>query len=145
MSAASASEVLIAGGGVAALETVLALRELSDGALEPTLISPEPEFTYRPLLVREPFDPEPADRISLQPALEELGARFELAALATVDPERRSVVLDDERELGYGRLVVCTGARMSPAFEGVHTLWIEQTPTTIDRILAGVPDSDDSI
>src|SRR5207253_11110985 len=47
--------VLIAGGGVAALEAALALRHVGDDRVSVTLIAPEPRFWYRPLAVVEPF------------------------------------------------------------------------------------------
>ncbi len=134
------SRILVAGGGVAALETVLALNELSDGAVSATLISPEPEFTYRPLLVREPFTAETADRTALAPALDQLGVGFELASVKRLDPDERVLGLDDGRELDFDYAVICAGAQMLPALAGAHTLWVEQSPTTIDQILAGLPD-----
>jgi len=48
--------VVIAGGGVAALETLLALRALAGHLIDVTLISPTPEFVYRPVTVAEAFD-----------------------------------------------------------------------------------------
>ena len=49
------TKVLIAGGGVAALETMLALRRMAEERVEITLISPESSFSYRPLAVAEPL------------------------------------------------------------------------------------------
>jgi sulfide:quinone oxidoreductase len=48
-------KVLIAGGGVAALEALMALRELAEERVSLELITPTPEFAYRPLAVAEPF------------------------------------------------------------------------------------------
>jgi len=39
--------VLIAGGGVAALEALLALRALAGHLISVTLLAPEPEIVYR--------------------------------------------------------------------------------------------------
>jgi sulfide:quinone oxidoreductase len=47
--------VVIAGGGVAAPETLLAPRALVGHRVEITLISPEREFLYRPVTVAEAF------------------------------------------------------------------------------------------
>jgi hypothetical protein len=52
---AMTDRVLIAGGGVAALEGLIALRELAGDRLHLTLLAPEPDFVYRPLAVAEPF------------------------------------------------------------------------------------------
>ena len=132
-----ANPVLIAGGGIAALEAALAVRELSDGVARVTLIAPEADFVYRPLLVREPFSAEPADRKSLRGIADSLGIELVPAALAAVEHERRSLRLDDGSELRYGSAVIAIGARMVPALPGVHTLWAqqEQAPETIDQIL----------
>ena len=43
--------VLIAGGGVAALETVLALRALAGDRVKLELLAPDEEFVERPLAV----------------------------------------------------------------------------------------------
>ena len=44
-------EVAIAGGGVAALEALLALRDMAGDRVAPTLISRQKDFVYRPLSV----------------------------------------------------------------------------------------------
>ena len=48
--------VVVAGGGVAGLETLLALRVLAGDLVKLHLISPGENFVYRPLEVVEPFD-----------------------------------------------------------------------------------------
>ena len=47
--------VLIAGGGVAALEAALTLHELAPALVDVQLVAPEPRFWYRPMSVAEPF------------------------------------------------------------------------------------------
>ena len=51
------TDVFIAGGGVAGIEALLALRDLAGDRVRVTLASPSPEFTYKPLAVEEPFSP----------------------------------------------------------------------------------------
>ena len=51
----SPAEVLIVGGGVAALETLMALRDLAGNRVRVTLVAGEPDFVYRPMAVAEPF------------------------------------------------------------------------------------------
>ena len=46
---------MIAGGGVAALEALMAFNELAGGYVDVELVTPTPEFAYRPLAVAEPF------------------------------------------------------------------------------------------
>jgi sulfide:quinone oxidoreductase len=47
--------VVIAGGGVAGLEALLALRALAADRVDLTLIAPDDHFAYRPLAVAQPF------------------------------------------------------------------------------------------
>src|SRR5438045_298074 len=47
--------VLIAGGGVAAAECVMALRALAGDRVSITILSPQEDLTYRALSVRTPF------------------------------------------------------------------------------------------
>ena len=47
--------VVVAGAGVAGLETALALQALAPEHVSVELIAPEEEFVYRPLAVAEPF------------------------------------------------------------------------------------------
>jgi len=47
--------VVVAGGGVAGLEALLALRDLAGARVELALLSPETDFAYRPMAVAEPF------------------------------------------------------------------------------------------
>ena len=47
--------MLIAGGGVAALEAAFALRAFAGDLVDVEILAPEPRFFYRPLAVFEPF------------------------------------------------------------------------------------------
>jgi NADH dehydrogenase FAD-containing subunit len=47
----SPAEVLIVGGGVAALETMMALRDLAGDGARVTLVAREPDFVYRAMAV----------------------------------------------------------------------------------------------
>src|SRR4051812_42839041 len=48
-------DVVIVGGGVAGLEALLGLRAMAEDRVQLTLVAPEPDFSYRPLAVAEPF------------------------------------------------------------------------------------------
>ena len=65
--------MLIAGGGVAALETLLALRSLAAHLVDVTLVSPTPQFVYRPVTVAEAFDRAQARVYDLAEILAEQG------------------------------------------------------------------------
>ena len=113
--------VVILGGGVAGLEALMALHDLAGDRAELTLVAPDPDFLYKPLLVEEPFDVGPAEQHALAPLAEELGARFVQRAAHTVEPAAHTVELDDGSKLDYDFLVVCAGGRFRPALKGATT------------------------
>ena len=53
------TRVTVVGGGVAALEALIALRSLAEERVDIELFAPEPVFEYRPLAVAEPFGHRP--------------------------------------------------------------------------------------
>ena len=67
--------VLVAGGGVAGVETVLALQALAGERVAIELLAPERHFTHRPLAVAEPFRAERPEKIPLAAIADELGVR----------------------------------------------------------------------
>ena len=66
-------KVVIAGGGVGALEAALALRDLGAERFDITLIAPNADFVYRPMTVREPFAYGPARHHALAPIAADIG------------------------------------------------------------------------
>jgi sulfide:quinone oxidoreductase len=110
--------VLIAGGGVAALEGALALRHLGEDRVSVALIAPEPKFWYRPLAVVEPFGLGHVHGIDLAQLADECGALFVVDALASVDADARVARTAEGAELEYDALLVATGARPVAAVPG---------------------------
>ena len=49
------ARVMIVGGGVAALEAMIALRQLAQERVEIELVAPRADWSYRPMIVAEPF------------------------------------------------------------------------------------------
>ena len=82
--------VVIAGAGVAALETALALRALAGDLVSVELVAPEAEFTYRPLAVAEPFRVAEVQRFPLAALVAATGAALRRGTVARVDPDERS-------------------------------------------------------
>jgi sulfide:quinone oxidoreductase len=110
--------ILIAGGGVAALEAALALRELAGDRLTVTLLTPERHFTYRPLSVGEPFDLGHASRYELAAIGADRGFAVQLDTLAEVDADERRVVTGGGDRLSYDTLILALGARPRVAVAG---------------------------
>jgi sulfide:quinone oxidoreductase len=67
---------MVAGGGIAGLEELLALHAGAGERVRLTLISPEPEFVYWPMTVGEPFAAARAYRVPLTAAAADTGARL---------------------------------------------------------------------
>jgi sulfide:quinone oxidoreductase len=126
--------VLVCGGGVAGLETLLALRHLAGDRVERTLLTPEAEFVYRPMAVAEPFARGRAQRHLLEAIADDLGARLVRGALAEVDDRPRTAVTVTGERLSYDALVVAIGAGSEPAFRRALT-W---TPDSDHEIYGGL-------
>jgi sulfide:quinone oxidoreductase len=137
---------LILGGGIAGLEALLALRDLAADRTELTLVAADPEFTYKPLIVEEPFTYQPAERHELEPAVRELGAHFVRGVAGRVHPDSNSVVLTETegydlgttRELGYDLLIVCVGGRSRAAYRDAVTFRFRSVgdPLEVDDLIA---------
>ena len=112
------SDVLIAGGGVAALEGLLALRAQAGQAAVITLLAAESDFVLRASAVVEPFSRGHARRVPLREIVEDHGAHLEVGVLAAVEPERHLAMTADGRELHYDRLLVALGALQADPFPG---------------------------
>jgi sulfide:quinone oxidoreductase len=137
----AARQVLIAGGGIAGLEALMALRDLAGDRARIILAAPDPDFIYKPLIVEEPFTSQPAQQYALAPVAEEFGASFVQQRIAAVHPNRHEVEMGDGSRLSYDKLVVCIGARARPAFPDAVTLRVDGTPLPIDALLREVAES----
>ncbi len=115
--------MLIAGGGVAALEAALALRDLAGDRVEVELHAPRREFLYRPFAVGEPYGAASILRYDLKRLAERSGASFDLGGIVSVDGNERWATTRDGRQIPYDHLLVATGARMLWAVPGAVTFW----------------------
>jgi sulfide:quinone oxidoreductase len=102
--------VLIAGGGVAALEATLALRALAEERVDIELLAPDADFVYRPMAVAEPFQQGEVKRFPLARLAELAGARLTPGTLARVDLDNHRVETADGTELNWDVLLVALGA-----------------------------------
>ncbi len=129
------ARVVIAGGGIAGLEAALALADLASDRAQLSLIAPDPDFVFKPLAVEEPFTKQPAARHALEPALAEIGAEFVRGAVSSVDPAAHTLALGPDSELSYDLLVVCVGAQVRAAYEGVETFWSDRGDLPVDELI----------
>jgi sulfide:quinone oxidoreductase len=115
--------VLIAGGGVAGLETLLALRALAADRVDITILAPDLKFVNRSMAVDQPFKRQRVRGVGLRETAAELGARWHRGVVDRVEHERRRIVTKDGDALAYDVLVVAIGARAQREWtsEGVLT------------------------
>jgi sulfide:quinone oxidoreductase len=116
-------DVVIAGGGVAGVEALLGLRALAGDKVGLTLIAPDPDFTYRPMAVAEPFGHGHALKVPLARFAEDVGAELVVEALERVDDAAREVVLSDRGRRSFDALLVATGGRAVSGVDGATTWW----------------------
>jgi sulfide:quinone oxidoreductase len=126
-----ATGVLIAGGGVAALEAALALRALAEDRVSVELLAPEPQFWYRPLAVAEPFDLGEVKRFELPELAAAAGAAFSPGALTGVDARNRLAQTSAGNAIPYDVLLVACGAGPTAAVPGALTF---RGPADTERI-----------
>ncbi len=115
-------KVVVAGGGVAALEGALALRDLAGKRINTTLLAPQPEFVYRPMRVREPFGYSEARRYSLDEIARDIDVELKQDAFKWLDTERRIVHTELGDRLEYDALLLALGAVRRPRFRHAVTL-----------------------
>jgi sulfide:quinone oxidoreductase len=113
--------VVVAGGGVAGLETLMALRALAGEHVELALVAPDDEFVYRPLTVAEPFTVGRVRRVPLEKAARDAGAAFFPATVETVDSDAKALRTGDGKRLEYDALMLAVGAEVMPAVDHVLT------------------------
>ncbi|MBV9807001.1 MAG: FAD-dependent oxidoreductase [Solirubrobacterales bacterium] len=128
------TEVVIAGGGVAALEAALALRDLAGDRVTTTLLAPSQTFVYRPARVKEPFGYAAAHTYPLADIARDINVELVRTTLESLDTSRSVLRTADGTQLGYDAVVLATGARLRPAFS--HGLTIDDS--RLDEQLHGL-------
>ena len=126
--------VIVVGGGVAALEAALALSHLAPELTDVTILAPNHEFVYRPMVVREPFAYGAASRYPLQRIASDAGATLLKEQLAWIDPGKQTVHTETGKAIEYDALLLALGAHASPRYE--HALTIDDR--RLDEALHGL-------
>ncbi len=114
--------VIIVGGGVAALETALALADLGRDRTDVTVIAPSTEFVYRPMVVGEPFAHGAARRYPLLPIVRDADATLLQGELGWIDPVRRTIHTKADESIEYDALVLALGASIGKRYKYALTI-----------------------
>jgi sulfide:quinone oxidoreductase len=115
--------VIVAGGGVAGLEGLLALRALAGDRVRLTLIAPDDMFTYRPLAAAAPFSLGRAERVPLSAVAGEVGAELVHDAVVGVDDAAGVVELREGDARRFDALLIAPGGRAVSGVPGATTWW----------------------
>ena len=124
--------VLVAGGGVAGMEAILALRELAGERVDITMLAPEGTFAYRPMAVAVPFARGHVQRLPLAEFARETSTRLVRGELAAVEPGIARTTAG--AALPFDALLVAVGAWSEPAVPGATT-W---TPELDQEVMGGL-------
>src|SRR5438445_3350827 len=131
--------VVIAGGGVASLEALIALRDLLNGFVGIDVVAPSGDFIYRPLSVAEPFDLSAPRRFPLREIVADHGAELHMGLLEAVDNDRAIVSVRGGPSLSYDALFVAVGAQARDWLAGaIHFAG----PEDVERVRAVLAELD---
>ena len=131
-------KIAIAGGGVAGLEALLALHALAAEKLSLELIAPDPDFTFRPMAVAEPFALGGAHRVPLSTGAAETGAELVQAEVVAVDDAAGRLELSDGATRTFDALLLAPGGRAVSGVEGGTTWWPGGDPEIYGGLLSDI-------
>jgi sulfide:quinone oxidoreductase len=136
MPATEPLKVVIAGGGVAAVEAALALHALAGDRVRLTLVAPQPDFVLRALRTAEPFAVDHVRRRPLAALVARVGGALVRDAAAAVDGDARRLRLAGGGSVDYDALVVATGAERREVFPRALTFIGDRPPVAFSALLA---------
>ena len=113
--------IIIAGGGIAGLEALIALRGHLGSTAQIELLEANADLLERQRAVSEPFGGGPVRRFDLVRIAADHGAHLRPDRLASVDAEAHSVRTVRGDTLDYDALLVAVGARADMAIPGALT------------------------
>ena len=113
-------KVVVAGGGVAAVEAMLALHHLAAGQIEVELLAPNEELVLPALAVAEPFGIAAPPAIPIAEVCADLGAAHRRDALESVDGGSTART-ETGAEIEFDALLLAIGASPQPALPGALT------------------------
>jgi sulfide:quinone oxidoreductase len=132
-------QVLVLGGGFAALESAFLLRMRLHDAVDIRLVSNSGQFNFRPNSIYVPFGADPDSLlVDLRRPLHRRHIDFVAGSAADVDAGARLVTLGDGQRLSYDKLIVATGAdthaqEVPGLEEHAATIWTSDSMLAVRR------------
>jgi sulfide:quinone oxidoreductase len=127
--------VVVAGGGIAGVEALLALRALAGDALSLALVTPGEQLHYRPFTVLEPFSARATRHYELDEICADLDVTRHRDAIAAVDGEAREIVTEGGERIAYDALVLAPGARAGVGLAHAHTFFADADPESLHWVV----------
>ena len=110
--------VVIAGGGIGALEGLLALQDFAADRLRISVLTATRHLTYRALSVAEPFGGDPAPRFDWEQIARDRGVRWIPDVVERVRLEAGELITRDGPAVGFDVLLLALGAQPCTAVPG---------------------------
>jgi len=110
--------VVVAGGGFAAAELLLALRALAEDRVSLEVVAPSPRLMFKPAATGHPFGASTVQEYDLRELADEVGATYRADAVEAVAPKASRLRLASGGVARYDELVLATGARSAGAVPG---------------------------
>ncbi len=132
------NHVVIAGGGVAAVECALALHDLAGDRVRLTIIAPEPDFALRPMRTAEPFSRGHVRRHALEDLAAHVGAELIADTVVSVDAARHTLLRAGDQTVAYDALVLAVGAQRRTAFQHALTFTGDRSTLPFNGLLADI-------
>jgi sulfide:quinone oxidoreductase len=131
-------QILIVGGGVAALEAAVALRTLGGDRVSPVVLTPSTDFAFRARDVGAPFRKPQSSRIPLADVLGDLMIPHICDAVSSIDTGAREVHTLGGLSHSYDGMLVAVGGTPFPAYAHGISFDRSSDPGAFDELLADV-------
>jgi sulfide:quinone oxidoreductase len=131
----SRPRLVVAGGGVAAVEAILAVRALAGRHVAIDLLAPDAVAEHRPASVGTPFGFGPGSPLNLRRLAEQHAVELRTTTLESVDTAADRVRTADGEPLDYDFLLLAHGSRPVEALPGATTFAGPRDVPALERIL----------
>ena len=129
--------MVVVGGGIAALETVLALHALASDVVHVTVVAPDDAFSLPPLAVAGLFGLGGSGALRWTEVMDEHAGRFVRTAVTKVDTARCRCLCHDGTMVAYDALVLTPGAVPAPVLPSSIT-FDPRRPGTVAAVTKAV-------